>query len=653
MKAWWTAKELAEQALPALGASERHVRRVAEEHGWANRRDRGGEALSRPRQGRGGGLEFHFTLLPPLAAAALAAKGYLGTTAPANRPVSEAWAAFEAMPEAKQAIARFRLAVLDEVEGLKRAGFTATGAVSQVVTSHRAKAQAGHGDLHDFGSATVFNWQKAVRGLRRDERLPALAPRTVGRTTSLDLDPDAWAFLRSDYLRSSRPTFESCHERLKAAAAEQGWTLPSAKTLQRRLDRDIPAPVKVLARDGAEALERMFPPMIRDRGDFHALQAVNADGHRWDVFVQFPGKPKPIRPMMVAIQDLYSNKILGYRIGESEGADLVQLAFGDVFRTWGVPDLCWLDNGRAFASKWITGGTPNRYRFKVKEADPVGVLTALGVEVRWTQPYSGRSKPIERAFRDLCDHGARHPEFQGAYTGNKPDAKPEDYASRAVPLHVFEAVIADLIRRHNAREGRRTLACRSVLSFDQAFEASYAQSLPRKAAPEQLRMCLLSGERLTCDRLTGAVTLFGNRYWSDFLAGQRGEQVVVRFDPNRLHSEPAHVYALSGAYLGAAELQEAAGFADAAAAREHSRARGKWLKAQREMLALERRLEAADVAALLPDLDDEPEAPRPTVVRLITGASAAVAPASSEPSFDDRYAAALQRQREERLRAVE
>jgi hypothetical protein len=28
-----------------------------------------------------------------------------------------------------------------------------------------------------------------------------------------------------------------------------------------------------------------------------------------------------------------------------------------------------LDNGRAFASKWITGGANTRFRFKVREED--------------------------------------------------------------------------------------------------------------------------------------------------------------------------------------------------------------------------------------------------------------------------------------------
>lgn len=660
MKAWWTAQELALQTLPGLPSTKRKINETADQQGWAMRVNAAGQTLSRARKGKGGGLEYHYTVLPVATVAGLVARGLVVNLDEAAKPIagrSELWAAYDGLPEAKKAVARFRLEVLKEVEALRQAGHSAVGSVAHVVEVHRAKARQGAGAEHKFSSATVYNWQKAVRHLSRGDWLPALAPQHQGRTATAECDPAAWEFLKGDYLRLSRPSFESCWDRLQETAAVNGWSLPSAKTMQRRLEREIPAPVMVLARDGYEKLERMFPPMERDRGEFHAMQAVNADGHRWDVFVQFPDRPKPTRPLMLAIQDLYSGKILSWRIAENEGADTVRLAFGDLFREHGVPELVWLDNGRGFASKWITGGTPNRFRFKVKPEDPVGVLTALGCEVRWTRPYSGRSKPIERAFRTLCDHGAKHPEFQGAYCGNSPMAKPEDYGSRAVPLHVFTAVVNKVIEQHNAKIGRRTRVCRGVLSYDQAYDQSRAGAIIRTATDAQLRMCLLAHEAITADRLTGHVSLFQNRYWSEFLSEHRGEKLVVRFDPDRLHDQAVHLYSMAGAYLGEAALQDASGFSDATAAREHQRVRGAWLKAQKAQLEIERRLSAADVAALLPDLDEDEDAPSPAprAVRMITGLGAATAAVAAldQPSFLDRYADAQRLSRPEHLRLVE
>jgi hypothetical protein len=166
------------------------------------------------------------------------------------------------------------------------------------------------------------------------------------------------------------------------------------------------------------------------------MQVVNVDGHKFDVFVQSEDGHID-RPVMVGIQDVYSRKLLAHRIGETENTILTRMVFADLFRDYGIPPHALLDNGRAFASKALTGGAKTRFRFKIKDTDQLGVLPSLGVNVRWTLPYRGSSKPIERAWRDLCEDIAKHPAVAGAYTGNKPDAKPENYRDRAIPIAEF------------------------------------------------------------------------------------------------------------------------------------------------------------------------------------------------------------------------
>ena len=56
---WWTAAELAEAALPDLPASARRINILATECGW---RECAGRA--RRRAGKGGGWEYHYSLLP-------------------------------------------------------------------------------------------------------------------------------------------------------------------------------------------------------------------------------------------------------------------------------------------------------------------------------------------------------------------------------------------------------------------------------------------------------------------------------------------------------------------------------------------------------------------------------------------------------------
>ena len=86
--------------------------------------------------------------------------------------------------------------------------------------------------------------------------------------------------------------------------------------------------------------------------DLFALALVCGDGHRFDVFTKWAGIEKLVRPMLLGLQDVYSRKILAWRIGLNENAALVRLAFADLLRDWGVPQAVLLDNGRAFARKW-------------------------------------------------------------------------------------------------------------------------------------------------------------------------------------------------------------------------------------------------------------------------------------------------------------
>ncbi|MCA1972082.1 MAG: Mu transposase C-terminal domain-containing protein [Caenispirillum sp.] len=585
---WYTAAELAALALPGLPASERGMRMRADRDGW----------LYRERQGRGGGREFHVSGLPAVAKTKLVlAQAPKKTTAPqaakADLSRSELWRWFEALPERKKAVAQQRLTALQSVETLYRTGVSKDVAVMTTARTHGVSA------------SSLYNWFKLVEGRDRCDWLPALAPRHAGSTAQqAECSPEAWEFLKSNYLRAERRTFEACYDDLVLAAAEQGWAVPSCRTLRRRFDAEIPPAVVVMAREGVDAVKRMYPAQERDRAVFHALEAVNMDGHRWDVWVKWPDG-EICRPNMVAIQDLYSGLFVAWRVDKSENREAVRLAIGDMVEEYGIPDHMYLDNGRGFASKWITGGTPTRYRFKVRDDEPSGLLTQLGVECHWTTPYSGQSKPIERGFRDFCDRIARHPAFAGAWTGNTIENKPENYGSKAVPLEDFLRIVGQGIALHNAREGRRTRTA-AGRSFLQTFQESYAKSPIKRATDEQRRLWLLAAEGVTARAPDGSIHLMGNRYWFEGLHAFIGKRVVVRFDPQGLY-DGVHVYRLDGAYVGRAECLEAVGFNDVQAAQEHSRKRRRWLKATREALELERTMKPDELAALLPDV----EAPEP------------------------------------------
>ncbi|MCA0303509.1 MAG: Mu transposase C-terminal domain-containing protein [Proteobacteria bacterium] len=617
----------------ALRVSPRAIQLRARRENWVTGQPWPVDATGtwRRREGRGGGVLISTAVLPPearlhLEGAAPAGDGQAAASPPkagdqvaaAPAPAGEMWRRYEALPDSRKAEAEKRAALLRDVERLADGGLPRNAAFAMVAS------QAGIADR------TLRLWRARVGDAPTHDWPACLVSHYVGaKGRELELEPEAWDLIRSDWLRLEQPTFESCWRRLELVADEKGWQLPSKKTVERRL-LALPLSVRTAGRQGMEALKRLYPAQKRDRSMFHALQAVNVDGHKWDVMVKWSDGTIG-RPMMVAFQDLYSGKMLSWRIDRTENAETVRLAIGDLVSTFGVPDLCWLDNGRGFASKWITGGSPTRYRFKVKDEDPAGLLTTLGVEIHWTTPYSGQSKPIERAFRDFCSDIAKDPRFAGAWTGNNPMAKPENYGSKAVPIDTFMAVVAEGIAAHNARPGRRTDVAQGQ-SFDEVFLASYQAAPIRRVTAEQRRLWLLAAEGLRARR-DGSIELLGNRYWTEALVDHAQQKLTVRFDPQALQTE-VHVYRLDGSYICAAPVIEAAGFADVQKAREHAAARGQYLKATREQLAAEKVLTTEQVAKLLPKVE-APEPPEPTVVRPVFGNLALVPRQDVEAIEDD------------------
>lgn len=587
---WWTADELAETGLPDIPTTKRRVNAMAERLGW-----RGHPKLARRRAGRGGGWEYSWKLLPSRAQTRLIMAEKAVTPDP--RPDrDEIWSWFDGLPQQAKDRAAERLTIIQQVEAIERA----MGSNLAVQTIAR---QAG------MAPRSIWNWRSMIEGVLIEDRLAYLAPRHRAATPTRErakCSPEFLNWLKADFLRLGEPSFTSCYDRAAALCAKRGLEALTPRTARRWMDENVPRVTQVFAREGERGLAKCFPPQIRDRSTLTAMEGVNADCHKIDVFVQWPGIDTPVRPQIVAFQDLYSNKFLAWRVDLAPNKVAVMSAFGELIETWGIPKHCLFDNGREFANKWLTGGTPTRFRFTVREDDPLGVLPTLGIQVHWATPAHGQAKPVERGFRDFADRIALDPRFAGAYVGNRPDAKPEDYGSRAIPLEQFLEVLDQGIRDHNARPGRLTATAKGR-SFDETFAESYSRAPVRKATAEQHRLWLMGQEVRKLHRNHGGLTLFKNGYWADWMNEHAGERIVARFNPENLH-EGVYIYALSGEFLGAAECREKVGFFDLVGAQLHAKAQRAIRKAEKALLDATRPVSVTELAAEL-DRMSRPETP--------------------------------------------
>jgi transposase InsO family protein len=641
---WLSAAEIAGLGLPGAPSSKQGVLNLADADGWRARVDNLGRPLVRPRAGRGGGAEYHWSLLPAAARAEMARRGMIGgpieeparATKPAKGGAIDCWQAWNVASDAAKERAAKRAAAVRAAEGL----IEALGSVQAGVDAAAKEANVSR--------SALFGWRERVKLAPRDQWAPLLLDQAKAGGREAAIPEELWQFYISWWLRP-KPTHSAAYRRTVNEAAKLGIApVPSAKTFQRRVEREIPREVVLLKREGWDKARLVIPQAERSVEGLSAMDIVNLDGHKWDVFCRFEDG-KIGRPMMVAIQDVYSRKMLAWRIGRAETAGLSRLVFADLFRHWGIPKKVLTDNSRAFASKWITGGAANRFRFSIKPDDPLGLLPLLGIDVHWATPRRGQAKPIERAFRDFAQTIAHHPAFHGAWTGNSVANKPENYGSRAVPIEELRAIVAAEIAEHNAREGRRTEAAGGLDSFDSVFAASYESAAVGRATAEMLELALLAADRVTADRDSGAIRLFGNRYWSSEIAHLAGQKVIVRYDPEALH-EGVSVWDADSRFVARVPVWEKTGFLTA----DHGKARmkaeadlKKAIRAQADALNL---LAPADLAERVRETAPEHARPKPGAVRPVRMRGGAVAAArEAQPQdntdFIDRLGAAVTRLR--------
>lgn len=584
MKKHFSVSELIAINSPDLPKTTQAITRRAHKEGW---RKRDGMSIKATGKTGGGGYLYHISLFSEITQdlLAIAYQADRDKTTTVQKATCDLWARYNALPSKQKKICEERLNALQTYLNYRKSGY------SKTISIARCSQDCG------IAERTIHAWLALVSRHRRSDWLATLIPSYVKTARRQEYNNEAYDLVKSDYLRPEKPSFSKCYRRMLTVAKKLNWTpIPNERAMRRHFNQDVPKAVQTLARSGRDTAKTLYPAQRRTRSHLHAMQYITMDGHKFDVFIRVPGQKKPTRVILMAAQDLFSGKFVGWRIALSENKDAVRLTIGDMVQKYGIPDRAYLDNGRAFTAKAITGGIKNRYRFKPIEGELTGLMVSLGIEIKWTKPFSGQSKPIERAFGDLADAISKHPICAGAYTGNKPEAKPENYGNCAIPLDDFQRLVDEQIHEHNARVGRRGNDLKGR-SFDQTFEQSLADpsTIVRWASKEQRALWLMAAERVRCRKGSGEVIIFDNRYWSKELNPLAGKDVTVRYDQQDL-TQPVLIYDHDDKLICEAPLVADTKFDDVDAAREHGRDRNEMMKAVRTQRDLHRKFSPNQLA---------------------------------------------------------
>lgn len=612
LKTHYSAKELVGLSLSTLPNSVQGILYQAKKNCWATQK----------RVGKGGGVEYAVKSMPEDVQAEIVVK--LGKSAVKNLPVLAEesapvdaqllWASYEQGTAKQQQKAQMKLGIMFAVAELVNGGVKILDALALVCHKHNQDGEK------PVTVSALKSWWYQVKDADRSLWLPLLMDSYGAHSESREaaFTPEAWAFFRADYFRNERPQFGSCYERLKRAASANGWVIPSPSSIKRKILREIPKTHQTYLRDGTYALSRMYPSLIRTVAGIEAMEWVNGDGYKHNVWVRWHNG-HIIRPKTWLWQDVRTRKILAYRCDESENTNMIRLALLDVVNKYGIPKHLTIDNTKAAANKKMTGGVKNRYRFKVREDEVQGIIPALGIQLHWTTVRYGRgrgqAKPIERAFShgglgELVD---KHPLLAGYHAGDNALDKPDNYQGNkaGVDYESFILALEEGIQMFNERQDRATEICQGKLSFNQAFERDYAVTEKRWATPEQLRYLLTLHEEVTLKengtftlKAGGEVQGLRNRYEAYELIGTNHKKVVVRYDPNNLH-DAVWVYSLDGTYLAEAHCTVDAAFGDTTAAQDHSRKEREFVRHTQKAAKAAQDMAIQEAAAYMPPVEFE------------------------------------------------
>lgn len=465
-----------------------------------------------------------------------------------------------------------------------------------VLTAAYAKAAEAFG----VSASTAKNAWRVVRNLHPADWLPALVKDYKGRQPD-PVDERVLRYFFSDYGRVEQPQLQAVHERTCAAAATNGWgKVPSAKTLKRRWDA-LPKGVRVLMREGDQALDKLYPAQPRDRSDMKPLDGINMDSRTWDLWVVWHNG-QVIRPTVTLCQDEATNYLLAWEVTETESSTSYRHVLCKAFTDFGIPKRARFDNTMAAANKALTAGAKGRFRFTDREDDVEGLLPRVGCEVRFTKPANGRAKLVERAFAELKERTEKDPRLAGAYTGRSPAEKPANYGDSAVPVELFTAILAQGIEHYNSRVDRR-----SSVAFKTSHRAVFEtglQSIPvRRLTEEQRRFFFSLAERRKVTP-SGCIQLgkrpHVNTYYDPALQDYAGQDVIVWYNPDDL-TMPVMVETLGKELIASgAILLDKAGFNSTDDARQYERGKRQYRKAQKQAANALDTMDAAQAGGLLP-----------------------------------------------------
>lgn len=500
--------------------------------------------------------------------------------------------AFESHPKRKKDRALDRLNYLNATDGLTKEG--------------RKRHWAEH--HHAFPTIPKMPSEKTVqqrwKADLKKNGLVGLIPGWRGPTSSVP--EKAGEFFASLALDQAERSYNECYRITLGWYREEvskDGPFPSLSAFERWVTKKYPKPYRELARKGPSHYVRTHQYYIdRDASDIPAGKGWYSDHHQLDTRVQMPDG-RLLRPWLTAWMDARTAKMVGWHLHEdAPNSDHIFYSFYLAVKEHGLPDWIYLDNGKDYLCRDLTGKTHRKKPIdEIVERQSRSLMGLLRVKVILAEVKNAQAKYIERRFKDFINGFAK---FMPGYVGSNPSKRPEKTEKQCAGGEILPFQDCKSLLDKYIAETFNNLPSKGKLlngmSPNQAWEAYRGEI--RTVSNESLRLCMMRtskamriGRNGVIDRELGIEL----RYWAEWMPPMRGEYVYIRRDIEN-YGEAWAWNDKDDVYLGKATLAEkmpiqATGKIDRTRLKEEIRRKRADIKAARDAIRPKIHLDPSEI----------------------------------------------------------
>jgi len=276
---------------------------------------------------------------------------------------------------------------------------------------------------------------------------------------------------------------------------------------------------------------------------------------------------KPCFPWVTAFRDLKSGKWVGWLLHpEAPNSDHIFMSFYIAAKNFGIPLHVVIDNGKDYRCHAFSGGRVRSTTVKpevTEESKRVArsVLSYLGVNVHFCDPFNAQAKPIERDFLKVKEWFSKNlPGYRGGHIKERPEKLKKEIESGSI-LKWDE--FSDLLDKFIVERFNRKKVDGKILKGmcpDELWEKEC--QVKRVTSLESLKLfCMRSSGTVSIGRIGIKDSETGFHYWGEWMSPLKGRKVYMRRDVKKY--QEAYVFdaeaafgALDFGYLGKAIIKE-------------------------------------------------------------------------------------------------